>query len=269
MIVHKNCRDCQFRAGEHEPYECAYALLTGLTRKARPPGDGCPYKVVGDRKEGVKAMVIDPDQKGDSVEKVRSKPVTTKVKYVQKHTGREPVPEAKYQEMYDKGLPDREAGEALGVTHHAVYLWRRKHNLPANRTDKSPGKVTEQEYQACYDRGLTDIESAKEMHVSASAVAYFRKKRHLPSHTESQRGEKKVKMEKKTPEEQKPAEVKKETVERLMKLPVLAEILKNISGTFPDAQISGEAKTCQRVRFIGEYSAEGALESARIELLPA
>lgn len=257
MIVHKNCRDCQFRAGEHEPYECAYALLTGLTRKARPPGDGCPYKIVGDRLEGIATMVIDPDQRERSVETVKP------------HSRKSAVPPEKYRELYDKGLSDREMAEQLHITPGGVYFWRNKNGLPPHNTNKTPHRVDTKEYRKLYDLGWSDAKIADKLGVTPGSVYQYRKRNHLPNHAADHKGEKTMKMEKKTSEEKQPAEVKKEAVEPLMKLPVLAEILKNISGTFPDAQISGESKTCRKVRFIGEYSAEGALESARIELLPA
>lgn len=49
MEIPRYCRDCCFRTGETEIYTCAYALLTGRTRKAQPVGEGCTFKIKGER----------------------------------------------------------------------------------------------------------------------------------------------------------------------------------------------------------------------------
>lgn len=49
MEIPRYCRDCCFHTGETEIYTCAYALLTGRTRKAQPVGEGCTFKIKGER----------------------------------------------------------------------------------------------------------------------------------------------------------------------------------------------------------------------------
>lgn len=108
MDLPRNCRDCQFQAEKDMPYGCNYATITGHTRLAAPPGDGCPYKVKGPRLERM----------------VAQKEVTIK-----RRDHRRKIDDRKAMRLYQEGKNDVEMGEALGVRQESVRLWRKRMGL--------------------------------------------------------------------------------------------------------------------------------------------
>lgn len=193
-----------------------------------------------------------------------------------------PVPQEEYQRCYDLKMCDKAAAEKLGITPGGFYFWRKKHGLPANRTERAPGKVNPGEYQTIYNLKLPDKESAERLGVSVGAFRQWRERNHLPIHPAAgNKGGAPMKSE--TEKQQKPICTKpaprpmeqpekketvfKQTAPAAMEFSVLAEILNNISKTRPGAKVSGNMETCRAVELKVRYGTDGEEESVLVSLL--
>jgi len=83
--------------------------------------------------------------------------------------------------LYRKGYNDREIADKTGVSHVAIFLWRKRRNLPANNNVgwKKLSKEEENKRLELYKQGLSDGEIAKKLGISQSTIADWRKARGL------------------------------------------------------------------------------------------
>lgn len=88
-------------------------------------------------------------------------------------------------ELYQRGMVDREIGEALGVSQQAVCIWRNSNNLAPNiRPDLRAGgprqKYDRTRMAELYLEGKTDYQIADELDCSPETVRKWRNAQSLP-----------------------------------------------------------------------------------------
>ena len=94
-------------------------------------------------------------------------------------------------ELYLQGLIDREIAEITGVTQGAIWHWRNKHGLQANKMRTAAERQKrvcniqrEQWHDRCmelYQQGLNDREIAEILDVHSTSVSKWRRKNKLPA----------------------------------------------------------------------------------------
>ena len=88
-------------------------------------------------------------------------------------------------DLYKAGATDSQIGRAVGVNSGAIFSWRRKHGLPANKYQPTPfvrqRTVDLERLQQLYEQGMPDIAIAEELKISRNYVAKLRQKLGLPA----------------------------------------------------------------------------------------
>lgn len=88
-------------------------------------------------------------------------------------------------DLYKAGACDSQIGRAVGVNSGAIFSWRRKHGLPANKFSSTPPvrkrTVDVERLRQLYDQGLPDIAIADELKIGRHYVAKLRQELGLPA----------------------------------------------------------------------------------------
>ena len=88
-------------------------------------------------------------------------------------------------DLYKAGASDSQIGRAVGVNSGAIFSWRRKHGLPANKFCSTPPvrkrTVDLERLRQLYDQGMPDVAIAEELKISRHYVAKLRQKLGLPA----------------------------------------------------------------------------------------
>lgn len=88
-------------------------------------------------------------------------------------------------DLYKAGASDSQIGRAVGVNSGAIFSWRRKHGLPANKfSSTSPVRkrtVDVERLRQLYEQGLPDIAIADELKIGRHYVAKLRQELGLPA----------------------------------------------------------------------------------------
>lgn len=77
-------------------------------------------------------------------------------------------------ELYNRGYTDTQMAQELYVSTNAVWMWRRKHNLPCKYSLYK--EELEKQRLACYNEGMTDEEMASCLNLSVKYVGKWRNK---------------------------------------------------------------------------------------------
>lgn len=85
--------------------------------------------------------------------------------------------EKKRLELYNQGLNDVEIATQLGLTHEAIFAWRKSRDLlPNGRTDsRRLVLVNEDKIRLLYNQGLNDSEIGREIGCERYTITYWRR----------------------------------------------------------------------------------------------
>lgn len=91
----------------------------------------------------------------------------------------------KAMDLYKAGASDSQIGRAVGVNSGAIFSWRRKHGLPANKFSAAPPvrrrTVDLERLRQLYDQGMPDVAIADELKIGRHYVAKLRQELGLPA----------------------------------------------------------------------------------------
>lgn len=128
----EHCRKCLYRVeAVTSPYGCRHLDVTGVTRLYRAVLEGIARTVHGHVTAPVEECPFWKDRfpyrPADSMESPLMPGARRRV--IRKHTAED----QRRMELYERGLSDREIGEAVGKPATAIAEWRRRRKLPAHR----------------------------------------------------------------------------------------------------------------------------------------
>lgn len=273
MDLPRYCRDCCFRAERKAPYGCAYALLTGRTRHAQAPGEGCSNKVKGDRyTEETIPKELMPEQKP----RKQNRALTVKKTYNR-------IDDDRCMVLYQAGWTDRKIGAEFGVTEGAVAQWRKRRHLPATKFKKGTNDMPRGKQAAqTAPQEKEGQASAKELRDWGKEVREYKEtllKERTKLKEELELSQKKAEdlqnendLLKKQLENYKTRESDCqgeacEGTEPAMALSVLTGLLGKISEGWPQARLTGNTNGCKALALHVLYGGDGKERNVEVQLL--